>query len=120
MNHDKNLVSRDLSSQLEAISKAVADVAQDCEGDVIAILALLRHLEQLHTKIRDGIFQENLPDNRQRLYSLLKDIESEGGWPYIARMRLQAFLVNLSEEVNNEDTVAKYTQGVGKTDKSSE
>jgi hypothetical protein len=68
-------------------------------------LALLRHLEELHKEIRDGVFQENLPDNRQRLYSLLKDIESEGGWPYIARMRLQALLVNLSEQVSDENAV---------------
>ena len=103
MNHDQN---QDLSSQLQAISGAVKDVAQDCKGDVIAILALLRNLEQLHKEIRDGVFQENLPDNRQRLYSLLKDIESEGGWPYIARMRVQALLVNLSEEVSNEEALA--------------
>jgi len=105
MNHDQNWVSRDLSCQLQAISGAVKDVAEDCQGDVIALLALLRHLEQLHKEIRDGVFQENLPDNRQRLYSLLKDIESEGGWPYISRMRVQALLVNLSAEVSEEDTL---------------
>jgi uncharacterized protein (DUF433 family) len=117
MNHDQN---KDLSSQLQAISSSVKDVAQDCKGDVIALLALLRHLEQLHKEIRDGVFQENLPDNRQRLYSLLKDIETEGGWPYIARMRVQALLINLSEEVSNEEALANYTHDVFKIDNSSE
>ena len=105
MNHDQDWVSRDLSYELKGISVAVNDLAQNCQGDVIALLALLRHLEELHKEIRDGVFQENLPDNRQRLYSLLKDIESEGGWPYIARMRLQALLVNLSEQVSDENAV---------------
>jgi hypothetical protein len=120
MNHDQNGASRDLPCQLQVISDAVKDVAQDCKGDVIALLALLRHLEQLHKEIRDGVFQENLPDNRQRLYSLLKDIESEGGWPYIARMRVQALLVNLSEEVSDEDTLPNYTHDVFRIDNSSE
>ena len=120
MNHDQNWTSGDLSCQLQAISGAVKDVAQACGGDVISLLALLRHLEQLHKEIRDGVFQENLPDNRQRLYSLLKDIESEGGWPYIARMRVQALLVNLSEEVSDEDAVPSYTHDVFRIDKSSE
>jgi hypothetical protein len=105
MNHDQDWVSRDLSYELKGISATVNDVAQNCQGDIIALLALLRHLEELHKEIRDGVFQENLPDNRQRLYSLLKDIESEGGWPYIARMRLQALLVNLSEQVSDENAV---------------
>jgi hypothetical protein len=45
-----------------------------------------------------------LPDNRQALYSLLRDIEAEGGWPYIERMRLQAFLTNLEQEATVENT----------------
>ena len=76
---------------------------QACQGDTVALLALLRQLEQLHREIRDGIFQDSLPVNRRQLYSLLKDIESEGGWPYIERMRLQAFLANLPQEVTPEE-----------------
>jgi len=120
VNDNQNLTSQDLSWQLQAISSAVKDIAQACDGDVISLLAVLRHLEQLHKEIRDGVFQKNLPDNRQRLYSLLKDIESEGGWPYIARKRVQALLVNLSEEVNNEDALPSYTHDVLRIDNSSE
>ena len=95
-------------------------MVQACDGDVIALLTLLRHLEQLHREIRDGVFQQNLPTNRQRLYSLLRDIESEGGWPYIARMRIQALLVNLSEEVSNEDALPNYNHDVFMLDQQSE
>ncbi|MEA5579611.1 hypothetical protein [Anabaena sp. UHCC 0451] len=109
MNNDQNLPSGNLSAQLQAITATVQDAAQICQGDVTAILALLRQLEHLHKEIRDGIFQDSLPDNRQRLYALLKDIESEGGWPYIERMRLQAFLVNLPVDKGEENPVIKNT-----------
>jgi hypothetical protein len=98
MNDYKNIESEKFSSQLQAIASVVYGAATACEGDTVALLALLRQLEQLHREIRDGVFQESLPVNRRQLYSLLKDIESEGGWPYIERMRLQAFLANLPQE----------------------
>ncbi|WP_353931511.1 hypothetical protein WJM97_02650 [Okeanomitos corallinicola TIOX110] len=109
MNNHQNLPSTDLSVKLQAITVSVHDATQSCQGNVTLLLALLRQLESLHKEIRDGIFQDSLPDNRQRLYSLLKDIESEGGWPYIERMRLQAFLVNLSAEVDNQNQAIKNT-----------
>ncbi|NJL84189.1 MAG: hypothetical protein HC890_17010, partial [Chloroflexaceae bacterium] len=33
-----------------------------------------------------------LPNTRQELSHLLRNIEETGGWPYIERMRLQEFL----------------------------
>jgi len=102
MNSEQNFILGNLSYKLEAIASAVEDASEACQGDAIAILALLRQLEHLHREIRDGVFQDYLPDNRQRLYALLKDIESQGGWPYIERKRLQAFLVNLSPEFREE------------------
>ncbi|MCM0593148.1 MAG: hypothetical protein HEQ35_30525 [Gloeotrichia echinulata IR180] len=101
MNNDRNFASGKLSDKLEAIATTVYDAAEDSLGDSIALLALLRKLEQLHREIRDGSFQDSLPENRQQLYSLLKDIESEGGWPYIERMRLQAFIAKLPEEATD-------------------
>jgi hypothetical protein len=103
MNNDRSLESEKLASQLETIATRVNDVAQSFQGDSIALLALLRQLEQLHREIRDGYFQETLPDNRQQLYSLLKDIESEGGWPYIERMKLQAFLAKLLQDATEDN-----------------
>ena len=89
-------------SELQTIGTAVRTLAKECQGDSLAIVALLRRLEELHREIRDGIFQASLPDNRQELYKLLKDIEAEGGWPYIERMKLQSFLANLSAEAAGE------------------
>jgi hypothetical protein len=89
-------------SELQDIATAVHTLAQRCQGDSLALVALLRRLEELHREIRDGIFQTSLPDNRQALYKLLKNIEAEGGWPYIERMKLQSFLVNLPAEATKE------------------
>ncbi len=80
--------------ELEGIATAVLSLAQSCQGDSLALLALLRKLEELHREIRDGMFQESLPNNRHALYALLRDIEAEGGWPYIERMKLQSFLAD--------------------------
>ncbi|MBD2136148.1 hypothetical protein H6F32_00795 [Anabaena sp. FACHB-1237] len=98
MSNNQNCISEHLKHQLDTISSVVSTASQSCQGDVMALLNLLRHLEKLHKEIRDGLFQESLPDNRQRLYSLLKNMESQGGWPYIERMRLQALLVKFSDE----------------------
>jgi hypothetical protein len=98
MNDNKTIESENLSCKLQAIATVVYDAIQGYQNDTVTLLALLRELERLHREIRDGVFQESLPVNRRQLYSLLKDIESEGGWPYIERMRLQAFLANLPQE----------------------
>ncbi|QSJ21025.1 hypothetical protein JYQ62_30250 [Nostoc sp. UHCC 0702] len=122
MSNNKSFELEKLSEQLSAIATAIHDVAKACQGDAIALLNLLRQLEQLHREIRDGAFQESLPDNRQQLYALLKDIESEGGWPYIERMRLQAFLANLSpeltEEQNSDDVLDSDANLAGNLEKS--
>lgn len=97
MSNNSITESGQFSEKLQKITNVVHDVTISCEGDATALLKLLRQLEQLHREIRDGTFQESLPNNRQQLYALLKDIESEGGWPYIERMRLQSFLRNLLE-----------------------
>lgn len=84
-----------LQTTLEKLSDNVQELAQQHQGDSVALLSILRALESWHQTIRDSLFQESLPDNRQALYNLLKDIEATGGWPYIHRMRLQAFLSQL-------------------------
>ncbi|MBW4634273.1 MAG: hypothetical protein KME30_20890 [Iphinoe sp. HA4291-MV1] len=104
MSNSKKLELTELPCKLQAIASAVYDAAQCCQGNVMTLLALLRQLEQLHREIRDGVFQQSLPDNRQALYSLLRDIEAQGGWPYIERMRLQAFLTNVEQEAAVENS----------------
>lgn len=89
--------TNELAIEQEAISTAIRILAERHRGDERSLLKILRTLESLHREICEGLFQEALPTNRQALYSFLKDIESEGGWPYIKRMRIQALLVNLLE-----------------------
>ena len=91
------------TSDLEAIAKLVRDTASRYEGQNLNLLALLRTIEALHQEIRDELFQKSLPDNRQALYAMLRDIESSGGWPYIHRMKLQAFLAALNAEPEPEE-----------------
>lgn len=92
-----SMASQNLPPDLSALIQLVRSTAQDREGDCLALLELLRLLDTLHFEIRDTLFREALPDNRQRLYRLLKDIEHEGGWPYIKRMPLRALLAHLEE-----------------------
>ncbi len=97
MNHDIDFQSGQLQPELQAIEVAVLALAEKSQGNILALLAVLRMLEQLHREIREGLFQASLPDNRQALYAMLKNIEDEGGWPYIDRMRLRDILVFLSD-----------------------
>jgi hypothetical protein len=83
------------NSRLESIAMAIRAEAQSGQGNVLALLALLRLLEGLHQDIRDNFFMESLPNDRQALYTLLKNIEDEGGWPFIQRMKLRSLLANL-------------------------
>jgi hypothetical protein len=86
-----------MESQLAQITTSVISLAEQHEGDTLALLSILRTLEKLHRQIQEGAFQESLPENRQALYALLRDIEESGGWPYIDRMRLQGVMVRLLE-----------------------
>ncbi len=98
MSDGEKVVSAQLQDELEAIANLVKATAAQSEGDGLALLKLLRLLESLHHDIRDDLFQETLPRNRQSLYALLKDMESEGGWPYISRMKLRSLLQYLFNE----------------------
>ena len=97
-------LSQPLTMELDAIEESLYAIAQQYEGETTSLLLLLRRLEAIHVHIRDNLFQSSLPNNRQRLYALLKDIEMEGGWPYIPRMKIQRLFANLSEdEITSED-----------------
>ncbi len=95
-----------LSPDLQALARAIEATALSRRGDSLALLDLLRLLEHLHAYIREEWFQEALPENRQRLYALLRDIEVSGGWPYIQRMRLRSLLANLEEPLEPEPPLA--------------
>ncbi len=96
--------------EFEQIAKSVKKLAEASKGNDIKLLALLRLLESLHREVCEGLFQESLPDNRQALYALLRDIETNGGWPYIRRMGLQSLLINLSPDSSDEDGGAAVSE----------
>ena len=98
MGEGEEAPSIQIQADLETIAALVRTIAQQYNHQSLELLALLRLLEALHKEVRDGLFQDSLPDNRQALYALLRDIEVGGGWPYINRMRLQAFLSQMSDE----------------------
>jgi hypothetical protein len=85
------------TSYIEEMAKELHEIARQSQHDPIALLHLLRTLEQVHRDIQDEYFQSALPDSRQALYALLRDIEESGGWPYIQRWKIQALFANLPE-----------------------
>lgn len=101
MEEATELGSTKIEADLTAIATTIRTIAQHYQGHSMELLAVLRLLEHLHREIRDSFFQESLPDNRQALYALLRDVELSGGWPYIHRMKLQTFLANLPIEPKN-------------------
>ncbi len=96
-----NLSNGSFPASLEEIVIRVNIASTQCEDDPQRLLELLRTLEQLHQEIRVNLFEPSLPNTRNDLYDLLRDIEETGGWPYIGRMKLQAFFKNLPPEVEN-------------------
>ncbi len=87
-----------LAEDLERLSAEVYALAQGRKGNVTELLTLLRLLDALHREICDTLFQEALPNNRQALYSLLRDIEATGGWPHISRIKLRDLLLRLEAQ----------------------
>jgi hypothetical protein len=85
------------TNQLGQIVAEIQEIADRDRTDPLALLLLLRTLEAIHREIQEGYFQSALPDSRQSLFALLRDIEENGGWPYIQRWKLQELLANLPE-----------------------
>jgi len=98
MDNPTEFDSQARSNQLEILAEKVLTLAKTAEGNTLEILAVLRILEQLHQNVRESLFQQSLPDNRQKLYHLLREIESKGGWPYIPRSSIKALMENLEKE----------------------
>jgi hypothetical protein len=88
----------DLPKDLQYLAHLIEQAALERQGDSLALLALLRILEQRHREVRETLFRDALPSSRHQLYALLRDIEVSGGWPYIQRMKLQSLCAQLLEE----------------------
>lgn len=84
-----------LAAELSRIQAELSQLANQHGTDSLATLMILRSLSATHARIRDDLFLPNLPSNRHELANILRDMEESGGWPFIERMRLQAFLINL-------------------------
>ena len=95
---DRSSDQTTLQDSIDKITTSIWGIAENCQGDSQELLFLLRQLEQAHRKIRTELFEASLPDNRQALYHLLKEIEDKGGWPYIERMRLRELLGYLAQD----------------------
>lgn len=95
-----------LKKQLEDISQLILSLPPQYESQIENLLLILRTLEQLHRQIRQQWFEPALPQTRQDLYHLLREIEETGGWPYIERMKIQAVLRHLLEQ----ETTAHETE----------
>jgi hypothetical protein len=95
MNREQDVRVNNLESLLEKPGDEFWNLAQNYQQDRLFLLSLLRYLEQLHRKIRTDLFESSLPQTRNDLYQLVKDIDEKGGWPYIERMKIQELLRNL-------------------------
>jgi hypothetical protein len=71
------------------------------QADPVALLKILRFLENLHHDIRELHLQPALPVHRHELYALLREMESEGGWPYIPRMQLRDLLAGEAQAISS-------------------
>ncbi len=84
--------------QLQSALAEILNLAHENQEDLLFLLSLLRSLEQVHRDIRSDLFETSLPSRRNDLYNLVKDIEEQGGWPYIERMKLKDLLRNIQAE----------------------
>ena len=75
--------------------RALADQEQNSPDN---LLLLLRELEAVHRDVQEGPFRQSLPENRQKLFSLLQTMEKSGGWPYIPRLQLRTFIDLLGQD----------------------
>lgn len=95
-----------LSDQLPPIMANIQNIAEQNKHDEVFLLSVLRNLEAIHRHIRTNLFEQSLPTTRNDLYNLVREIEEQGGWPYIERMKLQELIQNMDRDfsVDRSDT----------------
>ena len=70
------------------------------QDNPLALLRMLRTLENLHSDICNDLFQPALPSSRHALFDLLRDMESKGGWPHIPKRQLAELLAYLQDALS--------------------
>jgi hypothetical protein len=91
-------------SEIDQLCDRLWQIAQTYKDDPRELLSILRTLEKTHQDIRDELFQPALPISRHELFNLLRDIETNGGWPHIYRMKINEicrYLEQTDEMPNN-------------------
>lgn len=88
-------IAKSDAGELEAIVNQIQSLALQHQGNALQLLEILRVLESLHNQICNDLFQPAMPTSRHALFDLLRNIEANGGWPYIYRIRLKDILRNL-------------------------
>lgn len=76
-------------TDLQQLKAAIKQAAESRSGDCLALLDLLRLLEEMHHWVQEEEFQAALPTTRRSLYALLQDIEERGQWPHLPRTQFQ-------------------------------
>ena len=95
MQHDG---SETIQEKLQPALKTLRDLSEQHRDDAESLLLLLRDLEALHRDIQDDAFRASLPEDREKLFALLKTMERSGGWPYIPRLQLRTFIDLLEQD----------------------
>ena len=95
-----------LPPDLTQLQTTIMTVATPRQQDCLALLQMLRLLEECHRDIRDRLFLKSLPNSRHDLYTLLQDLEEMGDWPQIPRTRIETFLELLKAQVDVMDPVS--------------
>jgi len=88
-----------LRNQLPPIVANIQNLAEQNSHDEVLLLSILRSLEAVHRHIRTNLFEQSLPKTRHDLYNLVRDIEEQGGWPYIERMKLKELMQNIDKDL---------------------
>ena len=89
MQHDGSEI---IQEKLQPALKTLRELSEQHQDDPESLLLLRRDLEALHRDIQDDAFRASLPEERQKLFALLKTMERSGGWPSIPRLQLRTFI----------------------------
>ena len=89
MQHDGSEI---IQEKLQPALKTLRELSEQHRDDPESLLLLRRDLEALHRDIQDDAFRASLPEDRQKLFALLKTMERSGGWSSIPRLQLRTFI----------------------------